>query len=179
MDRDGRRALAGRVDDALLARLLRGDALPQNGPALSLLTLGQVIPMVSFLPRAHALRADLHQMAGQDRIAWVDVSAPADGASFALCDPVAVTGVAPEPQRWPLVISAAYSHSLTPERLHAMRWRFLRLHFQYLCAFDQPEGFDYFRSTAGPQTLGALFQARSPSASRITTPVSPHTAMEP
>lgn len=162
---------------SLLARLHRSDALPKTGPALSLLTLGQVIPMVSFLPEAHSLRADLHHLAGQDRIAWVDVSAPADGASFALCDPVAVTGVAPEPQRWPLVISAAYSHSLSPDRLHAMRWKFLRLHFQYLCAFDHPEGFDYFRTTAGPQTLGALVQGRAPSASRITTPLSPHTAM--
>lgn len=164
---------------SLLARMLRAGALQGDGPAVSLLTLGQVIPMVSFLPDAHELRADLHLLAGQGAVAWVDVSAPADGASFALCDPVAVTGVASERKRWPLVISAAYSHSLSPERLHAMRWRFLRLHFQYLCAFDNPQGFDYFRTTAGPQTLGALFQGRAPSASRITTPLSPHTALTP
>ncbi|MBL4557958.1 MAG: hypothetical protein JKP98_15295 [Rhodobacteraceae bacterium] len=55
-------------------------------------------------------RPNLAALAAQDRIAWVDVTAPGDGACFALCDPVAVSGVAPA--AWPLVISAAFSQSL-------------------------------------------------------------------
>ena len=136
-------------------------------PALSFLSLGQVVPMMSFLPKAHRLRADLRFLAGSEALAWVDVTAPGDGCAFALCDPVKVSGVAPDVQHGPLVISAAFTQTLSPDRWAALRWRFFRLHFQYLCAFDRPGDYDYFRITAGPQTLAARFAGRTPSKSRI------------
>lgn len=145
-----------------------------GGPAVGLLTLGQVVPMVSFLPKADRLRRDLQDMAGQDRIFWVDVTAPGDACCFALCDPVAVTGVAAPGARGPLVISAAYNRTLAPVRLRAMRWRFFRRHFQYLCAFDRPGRYDYFALTAGPKTLAARFAGCRPSPGRIVTALSPH-----
>ncbi|MFN3938699.1 MAG: hypothetical protein ACK4KW_14115 [Gemmobacter sp.] len=158
---------------SVLADLIRGGT-PGHGPALALLTLGQAVPMMSFLPAADRLRADLRLLSASLALTWVDVSAPGDGCCFALCDPVAVSGVAPPDKRWPLVISAAFSQSLSPERWRRMKRRFFRLHFQYLCAFDRPEGFDYFAITAGPQTLAARFAGRTPSRSRIETPVSGH-----
>jgi hypothetical protein len=156
---------------SILADLLR-EGVPPGGPALSFLSLGQVVPMVSFLPRADRLRADLHDLAARDDLTWVDVTAPGDGCAFALCDPVAVTGVAPKGKRWPLVISAAFSQTLSEARWKALRWKFFRLHFQYLCAFDRPRDYDYFRITAGPMTLGARYAGRKPSRSRIDVPVS-------
>ena len=164
---------------SILADLLRAGAAPSRGPKLALLTLGQVIPMVSFLPEAHRLRADLAYLSTRRDIAWVDVSAPGDGCSFALCDPVAVSGVAPEGKRWPLVFSAQFSRTLSPERLSALRWRFFRLHFQYLCAFDRPRDYDYFRITAGPMTLASRYAERPPSNSRIDIPVSKYTSTAP
>ncbi len=146
---------------------IRGQA---GGPALALLTLGQSIPMLSFLPRAERLRADLHDLAADDRLFWLDVSAPGDGCSFALCDPVAVSGVAPAVKRGPLVVSAAFRHTLSPTRWQALRRRYLRLHFQYLCAFDRPGDYDYFRITAGPVTLARRYDGRRPSPRRIETP---------
>jgi hypothetical protein len=95
--------------------------VPEGGPALGFLTLGQV-------------GADGVVPAGREQVArrsgvsvdpaeltWVDVTAPGDGASFALCDPVAVSGVAPKGQRWPLILSAAFSQTLSPERWKALR----------------------------------------------------------
>ncbi|MEQ9177040.1 MAG: hypothetical protein RLP16_08045, partial [Alphaproteobacteria bacterium] len=58
----------------------------------------------------------------------------------------------------------------------AMRWRFFRLHFQYLCAFDLPGDYDYFRITAGPLTLSERFEDRPPSPSLIDTPASKYTS---
>lgn len=155
---------------ALAAGILRDDP----GARLSLLTLGQAIPMTSFLPRAGGLRRDLRDLAACDRIAWVDVSAPADGACFALSDPVAVSGVAPEGQLWPLVLSAAFSETLDPARRRALRWRYFRRHIQYFCAFDRPGRYDYFAITAGPRSLAARFAGRAPSPSTIRAPLSPH-----
>ena len=162
---------------SVLANLQRAGRLPANGPAVGLLTLGQVVPMVSFLPDADQLRSDLRDMSLQTQIAWVDVTAPGDGCSFALCDPVAVSGVAEEGKLWPLVISAAFQQTLQPETWRRRRWRFFRLHFQYLCAFDKPGDYDYFRITAGPLTLQQRFKGRTPSKSRIETTVSKYTSV--
>ncbi len=156
---------------SILADLMRAGRLPGDGPALGLLTLGHVVPMVSFLPKAARLRGDLAYLSTQDGLTWVDVTAPGDGCSFALCDPVAVSGVAPEGKRWPLVISAAYSQTLSPKRQAELKWRLFELHFQYLNAFDQPGDYDYFRITAGPMTLAERFKTRAPSKSRIEAPV--------
>ncbi len=166
---------------SILADLIRDSHVPMHGPQLSFLSLGHVVPMVSFLPKADRLRADLHYLSQRDELAWVDVTAPGDGCAFALCDPVAVTGVAGPAKRWPLVLSAAFTQTLSAERWRELRWRFFRLHFQYLCAFDALSGtlgeYDYFRITAGPLTLHDRFANRAPSKSRIETPVSRHTSM--
>ncbi len=163
---------------SILADLIRQHRVPANGPELSFLSLGQVVPMVSFLPRAHKLRADLNYLCQRDEVTWVDVTAPGDGCAFALCDPVAVSGVAPATGKlWPLVISAAFTQTLTPERWRDLRWRFFRLHFQYLCAFDRPGDYDYFQITAGPLTLAERYEGRKPSQSRIDVPASRYTSM--
>ncbi|MGR3759185.1 hypothetical protein ACUXV3_03495 [Roseobacteraceae bacterium NS-SX3] len=162
---------------SVLADLLR-DGLPPDQPQLGFLSLGQVVPMISFLPQADRLRRDLRDLAQQDEIAWVDVTAPGDGCAFALCDPVAVSGVAPrEGTRWPLVLSAAFTQTLSPGRWAALRWRFFRLHFQYMCAFDRPGDYEYFRITAGPMTLAERYRDRKPSRSRIGVPVSKFTSV--
>lgn len=159
---------------SVLADLIRAGRVPADGPVLSLLTLGHVVPMVSFLPNATRLRADLAFLCTQD-VPWVDVTAPGDGCAFALCDPVAVSGVAPENKKWPLVISAAFTQTLSEARQKALKWQLFELHFQYLNAFDKlpdaVDAYDYFRITAGPLTLQDRFADRAPSKSRIEAPV--------
>ncbi|MEM1375329.1 MAG: hypothetical protein AAGF78_13205 [Pseudomonadota bacterium] len=162
---------------SILADLIRSGRVPADGPALSFLTLGQVVPMVSFLPKAYRLRADLQYLSARDEIAWVDVTAPGDGCAFALCDPVAVSGVAPPDQKWPLIFSAAFTQTLSPERWEELRRQYFRLHFQYLCAFDRPKDYDYFKITAGPITLGERYRDRVASRSRIDIPASKFTSI--
>jgi hypothetical protein len=162
---------------SLVADLIRSNRFKDHQPVLSLLTLGQVIPMLSFLPQAQRLRRDLRLLSMSEEIAWLDVSAPGDGCSFALSDPVAVSGVAPaKGQKWPIVISAAFSQTLTEETYDKLKRRYFRLHFQYLCAFDRPGDYDYFKITAGPLSLGARYHGRKSSQSRISKPASRFTS---
>ena len=161
---------------SVLADLIRAGRVPL-GPALGFLSLGQVVPMVSFLPKAHRLRADLAYLSPRPELTWIDVTAPGDGCAFALCDPVAVSGVAPPDKLWPLVFSAAFTQTLSPERWKQLRWKFFRLHFQYLCAFDRPGDYDYFQITAGPLTLAQRYAGRAQSKSRIDVPASKYTSM--
>jgi hypothetical protein len=162
---------------SVLAQMERAGRMPAHGPAIGFLSLGQVVPMVSFLPNAWELRADLRDLSTSDKIAWVDVTAPGDGCAFALCDPVKVSGVAPDNQRWPLVFSAAFTQSLSPARWKTLRRRYFRLHFQYLCAFDRPKDYDYFQITAGPLTLAERYKDRPASRSRIEIAASPYTSV--
>jgi len=167
------------VGVSILAELIRNDEVPHNGPALSFLSLGQVVPMVSYLPEAKALRRDLAYLSAREELFWLDVTAPGDPCSFALCDPVKVSGVAPEDQKYPLVISAAFKNTLSPARWNALKRRFFRLHFQYLCAFDRPGPYDYFQITAGGHTLRTRFATHMPSPSRIDIPANRYTDMAP
>ncbi|MCC5986931.1 MAG: hypothetical protein JJT95_04565 [Pararhodobacter sp.] len=145
---------------AALARALRMGT-PREAPPLALMTLGQLIPLQGFMPRAKGFRRDLHDLAANARLFWLDVTARGDGACFWLSDPVAVCGAAPARQHNPLVISAAFSRALRPETWKRLRRRFYKLHFQYLSAFDNPQDYDYFRITAGAMTLRERFGGRA------------------
>ncbi|MEL6678412.1 MAG: hypothetical protein AAFQ51_06870, partial [Pseudomonadota bacterium] len=177
------RALGDGVDEVVVVGHSTGAQLavqtlarvPED-PRLCLLTLGQVIPMVSFLPGARDLRRDLHTVASRPDIFWLDVSTPADGACFALSDPVAVTGVRPPEGvvTGPKVVSPAYGRTLSPRQQQELRRRYFHKHIQYLRAFENAELYDYFRITGGPETLRSRFGARGSTASRIETVLSPH-----
>jgi hypothetical protein len=149
----------------------------QGGAPLALLTLGHVIPLHSFLPGARGLRRDLCQLSLSDALTWVDISAPGDGGSFGLADPVAISGVRPQGARWPRVISAAFRQTLAPRTFRRLRWRFYALHFQYLRAFDRPGDYDYFQITAGALSLAERFAHRRDSPQTIRRVFSPHRDM--
>lgn len=161
---------------SVLADLARSGRIPRNGPRLAFLSLGHVVPMVSFLPRANRLRADLRDLSVQGQLDWIDVSAPGDACSFGLCDPVAVSGVEPPARIHPIVLSAAFSQTLSPAKRRSLRGRWFRLHFQYLCAFDRPRDYDYFAITAGPLTLAQRYAGRRHSPGRIARAVNGHVA---
>ena len=162
---------------SILAELGRRGEIGRASMPVGFLSLGHVVPMVTFLPNAAELRRDLQDLSCMGDVFWVDVSAPGDGCSFALCDPVAVSGLVLEDKTGPLVISAAFTQTLSPERWKLLRWRFFCLHFQYLCAFDRPREYDYFQITAGPVSLRHRFQDRQASKSRIETAFARHRDM--
>ena len=150
---------------SVLARVIRAGHAPGQA-RLAFLSLGHAVPMQSYLPAAKGLREDLRYLSTRDEVFWLDVTAPGDGCSYALCDPVSSSGAAPKAgKRWPIVISAAFTQSLTPETYRKYKRRYFRLHFQYLCAFDAPRDYDYFLITAGPLALADRFADRKSSAS--------------
>lgn len=149
---------------SVLARALQIDPdLASRGPCISLLTLGQCIPILSFLPKAQRFRGELARVAAADAIDWVDVTAPTDGACFALVDPVAATGIIRPPgaQPRPKLLSARYATLFTPQTYAAMRRDWYRHHFQYLMAGEKVGDYDFFAITAGHQTLGERFRAKA------------------
>ena len=150
---------------SVAARLVERGADKRKGPHLSFLTLGQTIPMLSFLPGAQRMRDELRLLGKAEEIDWIDISSPADGACYALSDPIGVSGVAPpmRERRNPKVISAKFWEAISPIMKSRLRGRWFRIHIQYLCAFDRPIDLDYFRVTSGPVRLAERFASRNES----------------
>lgn len=147
---------------SVLARALRKDpGLAQRGPRISLLTLGQCIPMLSFLPQAGAFRDELAAIAAATDIDWLDFTAPADAACFALVDPVATAGIErpADSPAMPKLLSPRFAQLFTPRTYAGIRRDWYRMHFQYIMASELPGAYDYFAITAGPLTLGERFRS--------------------
>jgi hypothetical protein len=152
-------SVGANVAVSVLARALAIDPqLAGRSRTVGLLTLGGSIPMQGLLPWAEAFRGELAQLAANADLPWVDISAPQDLASFALLNPVAVSGVTIEgaaPPR-PLVVSGVFKEMLTPETYATASWDMFRMHFQYLMAGEKEKANCYFAVT----TDGAAFRAR-------------------
>ena len=124
----------------------------QDG-AIRLLTLGQCIPVLSFIPQAKDFRQALVSMTKTGAIPWTDVTIPPDPLCFYNLDPIKVSGVNAPPSYSTKLAIARVFRMFKKETYATMRWNKLRLHFQYLMASELPADYDYFLMTAGPHTL--------------------------
>ena len=153
------------------------DATAAGRPVLSLLTLGQCLPMLSARPEAGWFREEIRQVAGAPQIEWIDFSAPPDSCCFALLDPLdyplgasqadSPTGsqaealdqsARPEPGiRSPKLLSPRFAAMFAPKDYKALRADRFTLHFQYIMSAPLLAGYDYFAITGGASTLAARF----------------------
>ncbi len=121
--------------------------------AAAVLTLGQVMPLAAWWSAQGILPRDLSALAADADVAWLDVTAPPDGACMALVDPVAACGLPPTGR--PRRIPARFHRQFPPATYRRISRDGFRLHFQYLMAAEQAGGFDWFAVSAGPRPLSA------------------------
>lgn len=135
---------------------------------LSLLTLGECIPMLSYQPEAQVFRNELARLRRCQGLCWIDFTAPPDGCCFALIDPTEVcedrtgndaatslTGDAPGPKR----LSPRFADLFSPASYSAIRRDKYRCHFQYLMATERPGAYDFFAITSGTVRLRERYAA--------------------
>lgn len=147
---------------SIMARALRLEpGLASLGPTLSLMTLGQWIPLLGLLPMAGRFRDELRLLGATRGLCWVDFSAPPDGCCFALTHPITSCGVphAPAGGAEVKLLNPRFAALFDTQAYAALRRDKFRLHFQYLRASDLPGDYDYFAITAGPRTLAERFAA--------------------
>ena len=146
---------------ARLAAVAPQLARSPGAPALSLLTLGECIPMLSYQPEARGFRGELARLAGETGWSWLDFTAPPDGCCFALVDPTAVCEARASAPFWrsPKRLSPRFAQMFDAPAYRALRRDKYRCHFQYLMASQRPVPYDYFAITAGPLTLAGRFAA--------------------
>ena len=114
---------------------------------ISLLTLGECIPMLSYQPEARRFRAELEAIGVSDALAWIDFTAPPDGCCFALVDPTAVCEGRSSIAHWraPKRLSPRFAQLFPPSRYERIRRDKYRCHFQYLMAGELPGVYDFSR----------------------------------
>src|SRR5215470_17902618 len=143
------------IASAVVARAFEFDPhLGRRGPRLILLTLGSVMPAVALHPAAQRMRDIVQRLAVEPALAWIDCKFRKDVMSFVKCDPVEGVGVHVGARRCnPLTWRIPFKEMLSLEDYRRLRWKFFRVHFQYIMASDRPCPYDYVLLVAGPVAI--------------------------
>ena len=148
--------------DALRQRLAAQQTSVAKEPAsVTLLTLGNCIPLFTLMRKARALRATLHRVAADPRVYWADVSSPGDSVSFGMCDlmALAMRGAAPQAYANPRHMCSPRFHKLfAPETYRRMRRNKMRMHFQYLMASEKRGAYNFFAMLTAPGAVRAFVE---------------------
>lgn len=143
------------IASAVIARALECDPdLGRRGPRLVLLTLGSVIPAVALHPAAQRMRAIIARLAAEPALAWIDCAFRKDVMAFINFDPVEGVGVRVGARRRnPLIWRVPFKDMLSPQNYRRLKWKFFRVHFQYIMASDRPCPYDYILLIGGPVAI--------------------------
>lgn len=150
--------------EALRQRLPAQQTAAQGEPtSVTLLTLGNCIPLFSLMRKAQALRAILNDVAADSRVYWADVSSPGDSVSFGMCDlmALAMRGAPPPAQAYanPRHMCSPRFHKLfEPETYRRMRRNKMRMHFQYLMASEKRGAYNFFAMLTAPGAVRAFVE---------------------
>ena len=154
----------------ILARALRLDPnLGRHGPRIALLTIGGNFPIVGFHAVSSEFRDHLRQLAIEPSIDWIDCQSRKDVMNFYPFDPVAGHGIeVGAVRRNPRIVSVRFREIIKPENYNALRWKFFRVHFQFVMANERPHAYDFFMIACGPVPLSERM-ARPEAALEIAT----------
>jgi len=141
----------------MLARALRLDpALGRHGPRIVLLTIGGNFPIVGFHAVSQPFRDQLRMLAVEPSIDWIDCQSRKDVMNFYPFDPVEGHDIdAGEARRNPKIVSVRFRDIIKPEHYNVFRWKFFRVHFQFVMANERPHAYDFFMIACGPIFLSA------------------------
>jgi pimeloyl-ACP methyl ester carboxylesterase len=139
----------------ILARALKLDpGLGRHGPRVVLLTIGGNLPIVGFLAVSKDFRDHLRLLAIEPSIDWIDCQSRKDVMNFFPFDPVAGHGIdVGASRRNPTIVPVRFREIIRPEHYNVFRWKFFRVHFQFVMANELPHAYDFFMIVCGPIPL--------------------------
>ncbi len=154
----------------ILARALKLDpALGRHGPRIVLLTIGGNFPIVGFHAVSQDFRDHLRLLAIEPSIDWIDCQSRKDVMNFYPFDPIAGHGIdVGASRRNPTIVPVRFREIIKPEHYNLFRWKFFRVHFQFVMANERPHAYDFFMIVCGPIPLSERM-ARPEAALAIAT----------
>jgi hypothetical protein len=139
----------------ILARALKLDPnLGRHGPRVVLLTIGGNFPIVGFHAVSQDFRDHLRLLAVEPSIDWIDCQSRKDVMNFYPFDPIAGHGIdVGASRRNPTIVPIRFREIIKPEHYNLFRWKFFRVHFQFVMANELPDAYDFFMIVCGPIPL--------------------------
>jgi len=139
----------------IVARALKLDPdLGRHGPRIVLLTIGGNFPIVGFHAVSQEFRDHLRDLAIEPSIDWIDCQSRKDVMNFYPFDPVTGHGIeVGELRRNPTIVPVRFREIIKPEHYNLFRWKFFRVHFQFVMANELPHAYDFFMIVCGPIPL--------------------------
>jgi hypothetical protein len=139
----------------ILARALKLDPdLGRHGSRVVLLTLGGNMPIVGFHKGAQQFRDNLRQLAIEPSIDWIDCQSRKDVMNFYPFDPVTGHGIDVGPEkRNPIIVPVRFREIVRSDHYNRFRWKFFRVHFQFVMANERPHPYDFYMIVCGPVPL--------------------------
>src|ERR1700704_195799 len=139
----------------ILGRALKLDpALGRHGPRIVLLTIGGNFPIVGFHAVSQDFRDHLRLLAIEPSIDWIDCQSRKDVMNFYPFDPIAGHGIDVGASiRNPTIVPVRFREIIKPEHYNLFRWKFFRVHFQFVMANERPHAYDFFMIVCGPVPL--------------------------
>lgn len=124
-----------------------------DGAQLSVLTVGATIPKISLHPAGGFLRDAATRLAAAPGVFWAEYQARDDAISFYKFHPVALRPIDETGDVKPVVHRVQFHQMMKPETFRRHRFRYMRLHYQFVMANDRRAGYDYFMQVCGPLAL--------------------------
>ena len=139
----------------ILARALKLDpSLGRHGPRVVLLTIGGNFPIVGFHEASRDFRDHLRLLAVEPSIDWIDCQSRKDVMNFHPFDPISGHGIElGSERRNPTIVPVRFREIIKPEHYKLFRWKFFRVHFQFVMANERPHAYDFFMIVCGPVPL--------------------------
>lgn len=116
---------------------------------LSVMTMGQCIPYLSYAPAAAHYRRLLEIFANNKHYPWYDMGARADPLCFQQVNPARAEGIHLENANVPYSFVVKPYNMFETAKYNALKRNKMRIHFQYLMAADMKTDFDYFEIVTG------------------------------
>jgi hypothetical protein len=133
----------------LLSRLMQKAPASLNDK-LCMVTLGQCIPYLSFMPKAQHFRADMQRVINDGRFPWVDYAARIDPFCFSQVSPAEAEGIQAGLPNRPIRRLVKPFNMFSPEKYEQLKQDKKRIHFQYLMSADIKTDYDFFDMIAQP-----------------------------
>jgi hypothetical protein len=154
----------------ILARALKLDPdLGRHGPRVVLLTLGGNMPIVGFHKASTTFRDHLRELAVEPSIDWIDCQSRKDVMNFFPFDPISGHGIDAGPgRRNPTIVPVRFREVIKPEHYERFRWKFFRVHFQFVMANERAHAYDFFMIVCGPVPLRGRINAPDAALALVT-----------
>jgi hypothetical protein len=146
----------------LIDRAVKADpALARHGARLSFLTVGATIPKLTLHPAGERFRACARRISAMPAVDWVEYQSRDDAISFYKFHPVASCRLADyDGKTKPLIRRVQMHDMLSPESCRRDRFRFMRIHYQFVMANEKRAPYDFFMLACGP--ISVLPTAHAP-----------------